>query len=316
MQLNELYSRIITVGIKNDPRSQADIEKYLADQKKTYNELSEKAKLYFDTEKFANPYSDTRILYGSESEEIASILVGIDVETQDLLLAANLRASGKKIDAVLAHHPVGKALAELGDVMSIQEDLLNQSGVPINVAQDLMHSRILEVRRGLMPYNHARSVTAAKLLEIPFLCAHTPADNCVHTFLEKLFEKEKPASLQDIIDCLLTIPEYQASARQGILPTIIVGDRKRKPGKIAFEMTGGTTGSEDIFAGLQNAGVGTLISMHMPEKHRKEAEKNHINVIIAGHISSDTLGMNLLLDNILPNNVEVIGFSGFERIKR
>ena len=54
--------------------------------------------------------------------------------------------------------------------------------------------------------------------------------------------------------------------------------------------------------------------MHISDDHRKEAEKHHINVIIAGHISSDTLGLNLLFDNML-KGVEVVSASGFRRIE-
>jgi hypothetical protein len=49
---------------------------------------------------------------------------------------------------------------------------------------------------------------------------------------------------------------------------------------------------------LAQAGVGTIVAMHMSEDHRKNAEKFHINVVIAGHISSDNLGLNLVFDGI------------------
>ena len=44
--------------------------------------------------------------------------------------------------------------------------------------------------------------------------------------------------------------------------------------------------------------------MHISDDHRKEAEKNHINVVIAGHIASDTLGINHHIDHVL-KGVEV-----------
>jgi hypothetical protein len=57
--------------------------------------------------------------------------------------------------------------------------------------------------------------------------------------------------------------------------------------------------------------------MHLSEDHRKEAEKHHLHVVIAGHISSDTLGLNLLLDAIESRGpLEVVACSGFKRIKR
>jgi putative NIF3 family GTP cyclohydrolase 1 type 2 len=56
--------------------------------------------------------------------------------------------------------------------------------------------------------------------------------------------------------------------------------------------------------------------MHMPEKHRIAARENNINVIIAGHMASDSLGMNQLLDEIEQKGVEVIPCSGLIRVKR
>jgi hypothetical protein len=56
--------------------------------------------------------------------------------------------------------------------------------------------------------------------------------------------------------------------------------------------------------------------MHIPEKHLEEANKHHINVVIAGHIASDTLGMNLLLDaaeKAGQKKFSVIECSGFRR---
>jgi putative NIF3 family GTP cyclohydrolase 1 type 2 len=54
----------------------------------------------------------------------------------------------------------------------------------------------------------------------------------------------------------------------------------------------------------------------MSEEHRKEAEKHHINVVIAGHMSSDSLGMNLFLDELEKQGIKVVPISGLIRIKR
>lgn len=57
--------------------------------------------------------------------------------------------------------------------------------------------------------------------------------------------------------------------------------------------------------------------MHLSEEHLKKVREANLNVIIAGHISSDTLGLNLLLDRIEEKEeLEIIGCSGFKRIKR
>lgn len=316
MRLIDIYQHFVQLGKENDPRSLAEVEKKLARLNQQYAELPEKDKKYFDTERLTNPYSDSRILNGDPEVEVKKILVGIDMEAQEIMLADRLREKGEKIDLIMAHHPEGKALVALHRVMSLQEGVLAQLGVPINVAEGILASRISEVERGLMPLNHNRSVDAARLLNFPFMCMHTPADNMVNTFLDKLFAEKKPETVGDVMKILLEIPEYQESKKIDAGPKIFLGQEKNSAGKIFVDMTGGTGGSEDAFAKLAIAGVGTIIGMHIGEKHRKEAEKNHINVVIAGHMASDSLGVNLLLDTAEQKGIEIIPCSGLIRVSR
>jgi len=316
MKLRDIYEKAISVGMENDPRGKDIVEKELQQAKKKFEKMNEKDKEFFDTESLKNPYSDSRILYGTGDEDIKCILVGIDMEVPEILLADNLIKSGKKVDLVLSHHPEGMAYANLYEVMKIQADILGKFGVPINIAESLMESRIKEVERRLMPINHTRAVDAARVLNIPFLCLHTPSDNMVASFLQKLFDEKKPYLISDVIDLLLELPEYKEAMKLGAGPKILIGSKERKAGKIFVDMTGGTEGSKEIFNSLTLGGVNTIVAMHLSDDHRKEAEKNHLNVIIAGHIASDTVGLNLLLDKVLDEDIEVIECSGFRRIKR
>ena len=81
-------------------------------------------------------------------------------------------------------------------------------------------------------------------------------------------------------------------------------------------MTGGTEGPLESLGRLAAAGVGTLVGMHMREEHRKKAESEHMNVVIAGHLSSDSLGMNLILDEYEKRGVAVVACSGLTRLSR
>jgi putative NIF3 family GTP cyclohydrolase 1 type 2 len=148
------------------------------------------------------------------------------------------------------------------------------------------------------------------------MSAHTVADNQVNSFVQELMDSEQPRTLGDVIKLLKTIPEYAEAVKYNAGPAIVVGSKERRTGKILVDMTGGTGGSEDAYAKLAQAGVGTLLVMHMGEKHRKEAEKNHVNVIIAGHMASDSLGMNLLLDGLAEKGLEIIPCAGLIRHKR
>ena len=61
-------------------------------------------------------FPDTAILYGSGEVEVKNILVGIDIEVADLLLADRIRQN-YGLDLVMSHHPEGAAYARLHEVM-------------------------------------------------------------------------------------------------------------------------------------------------------------------------------------------------------
>lgn len=317
MKLKKLYESAVDIGIDADPRGKKAVRKALEKKKKKYDAMKKDEKEFFDMESLINPYADTRILHGTGDEEIKTIIVGIDMEAPEILLADRLISKGQKIDLVIAHHPEGKAYANFYEVMDMQADILNKFGVPINIAESLLEGRMKEVGRRLMPVNHARASDTARLLDIPFMCIHTPADNMVVNYLQKLLDRKSPDTLGEIIDILLEIPEYREAAKNNAGPNILLGTKDRSAGKIFVDMTGGTEGAKDIFESLANAGVGTIVCMHLSDDHMKRAEKHHINAIIAGHISSDNVGINLLFDKIQKNGkLKIISCSGFRRFER
>ncbi len=331
MKINEIYSLSINKGIEADFRGEKEIEKLLERRKEKFEKLSEKEKEEFDKDAFENPYLDSRILHIAQDKEIKKVLVGIDIEPAEILLAkeigrfeeslASSLASSRDsaIDLIIAHHPLGKGLAHLSDVMDLQCDVLNYYGVPINIAEGLMKERISEVARGVNAINHQRTVDTAKLLGISLMNSHTPCDNLAAKFLKDLIKKEKDnlIRLEDLLNLLKEIPEYKEAMKIGAGPKIFVGEPERRCGKIAItEITGGTEGSSKLYEKMAAAGIGTIIGMHISEEHKKEAEAANINVVIAGHISSDSLGMNLFLDELEKRDIEIIPCSGLIRISR
>ncbi len=317
MKLKDIYALFVKEGIRLDPRSTAQVEQYLKDQKKSYRALSAKDKKFFDSETMTNPYSDTRILHGDPNREIRRILVGIDIEPGEIAIADQLSLRGDEIDLLLAHHPEGVALAGLHEVMHMQTDFLKNAGIKDSIAEKLMKSRIDQVSRRLHSANHTRSVDAARLLDIPMMCCHTPADNHVSTYLQKLMNAKKPRTLKHIVDLLMKEPEYRDAVLNKAGPEILVGKAKDLAGKVYVDMTGGTEGSDKIFARMSQLGIDTLLGMHYSEAHYKNIKAEGINVVNAGHMASDNLGMNLLLDKLTRKaDVEIVECSGFKRFER
>jgi len=315
MTIQEIYNLAINKGIEADFREKEFIEKLLQRRRKKYEKLSEKEKQFFDKETLKNPYSDSQILHIAQDKEIKRILIGIDIEPAEILLAKELG----NIDLIISHHPLGKALANLHDVMDLQCDILNMYGVPINIAEGLMKEKISEVARGVNKLNHQRTIDTAKLLGFNLICLHTTCDNLAAKFLKDKVEEKKHdlVRIEDLIELLKTIPEYKQAMRIGAGPKIFAGNKENRCGKIALtEITGGTEGSSKLYEKMAIAGIGTIVGMHISEEHKKEAESSNINVVIAGHMSSDSLGINLFLDELELKGIEIISCSGLTRISR
>jgi putative NIF3 family GTP cyclohydrolase 1 type 2 len=137
--------------------------------------------------------------------------------------------------------------------------------------------------------------------------------------LRAAFKKHKPRTVGEIIEILLSLPEYREAQKRNAGPRVILGSPRRQAGKIILEMTGGTEGPKEVLDKLSKAGAATLVSMHLSEEYFQKAKDANLNAVIAGHISSDALGLNLLLDRIEKASGEkfqTVGCSGFTRIRR
>ncbi|MFZ5535132.1 MAG: NGG1p interacting factor NIF3 [Patescibacteria group bacterium] len=317
MKLKDLYSLALQMGIDADPRGASGVKKILERRKKEYEDLSPSKKAEYDLEDLTNPYTDSRIYLGDPEQEVDSLMAGIDINAAEVLLADRLNQKGESIDLLLTHHPEGAALASLHEVMEVQADIWAKYGVPINIAEGVMRDRIGEVQRRFSPINHTEAIDAARLLGLSFMGMHTVTDNLVHRYMEELFTKNNPETVGDILELLKKEPEYREAMKGKAGPVIFAGDPRNRAGKIApIEFTGGTEPSHIVYEKLAMAGVGTVIGMHAGEEHRKEAVKHHINLVIAGHMSSDSLGMNLLLDAIEKRGVKILPCSGLIRVQR
>lgn len=317
MKLKALYEAAYRSGMAADPRGAEGVARVLGRAEKEFADLPERKKWEFDQEALVNPYADTRILVGSGEEEIKSVLVGIDLEVGEVLLAETLRARGTAIDLLLAHHPEGRAVARLEEVMGVQADIWRSFGVPISYGDAVMGDRMAEVTRAIHPGNSQRAIDAARLVGFPFMCCHTPADNNVNKFLQAKCDALGPdTTVDELLDMLKDIPEYHEATLQGNGPAIFEGSGERRTGRIMVDMTGGTSGPVESIGRLAASGVGTIVGMHMTEEHRKKAKAEHMNVVIAGHMASDSLGMNLVIDEFQRGGVKVIACSGFTRVSR
>jgi len=239
-------------------------------------------------------------------EGIKNVLMGVDMDTAELLLAKELG-----YDCVVTHHP-RNTNPKMLDVMDSHILRLEKLGVPRNKGQKALAPRKDELSYNQHVSNSRRSESAAKLLNMPFVSLHTPADiigeAIVQKFLDEKFADKLDTKLGDITEALEEIGEYKNSSRK---PVIRVGGKDSYAGKIYVLMSGYTGPGAKVLKAYFDGGVGTLILMHIPEKDAKEIKEQGIgNVIVAGHMSSDSLGMNVIANKWREQGVKVTMMSG------
>lgn len=251
------------------------------------------------------PY-DTNIIV--EGENIKKVLIGIDMETPELLLAKQLG-----FDCVVSHHPkADSCVVDFAKVMDVQIERMVKSGVPINKAQKALKKMQASIDLGRHASNYDRVSSAARLMKMPYLNIHIPADfiteEIVQSRLDIAFNTKPKTKLQDIIEELNSWEYYIGKVAQ---PVIRVGAPNDYAGKIEVLMAGGTNGGVDVYKSYFEAGVGTIIAMHVPEDvKRAVAEQNIGNIIIAPHMPSDSIGLLEIVKVWREQGFEVTCMSG------
>ncbi len=315
--LQEIHEFAVEEGIAEDPRDEEQIEDALEERGEQYEELEGVRKERYDEDRLENPFDDCKVLYGGD-EDVETVAVGIDIETQDLVLVDRLNEDGEEIDGVIAHHPEGKAYARLSNVMQLQIDSMKKAGIPVSQAEGIIRESAKKVRQGVHPKNHPRTPKAAELLDLPFMNMHTITDNHAYQFVRDYLDEEEPRTLDDLIDALLELEEYQWELGHGTGPEIFAGSGSNRVGEIGvLGFTGGTDAGDDMIDKMMESGIDTLVAMHATRDQVEKAEENNINIVTAGHMASDSLGMNLLLDKLQDEfSVDVFELSGFKRVER
>ena len=252
---------------------------------------------------------DSGIVYDNE-KDVKKVLAGIDMDTTMLLLAKQLG-----FDCVAQHHPNGIINAHTSDLFGRDHmKKLMECGVPINEAQRLAYANTTKRNHAMHTRNRTQMRDVAKLLDISDVAFHTPADILAERYTQKkmdaLMERNPRCTVQDVIDELMSIREYK-EALEGQQPEVWVGNKDSFAGKIYVEMYGVGAPSLEEYMACADAGVGTFIGMHAtPEVVEGLKKFNKCNLIIAGHMASDSLGFHQILDAWEAKGLEIVRISG------
>jgi len=246
-------------------------------------------------------------------DKIQRILAIIDCGVDDLLLARVLRC-----DAVITHHPEWTASLHGWTLIARQIDQMVECGVPVAKAEAAIQRRMHSVELNTHPRNYGRVLQAAKLLNLAFLNVHLPCDiisrRIISEQMARFQDAESRATVADVIAVLQEIPEQTVAATE---PKIRLGGPDRLAGRVAVAMAGYTNGGVDVLRAYFEAGVGTVLMMHFPEADLKEAREQRLagNLVITGHMASDSIGINVYLDELERRGLDVIRAGGIVTTK-
>lgn len=242
-------------------------------------------------------------------EGIRRAIIGIDMETPELLLAKQ-----QGYDAVIAHHPVGDtARLHFAEVLWTHLEQMLAAGVPEGVARPLVEEKIESTRMQLHAANYDHAPSMARLLDVPYLNIHLPLDEVGRRMMVESVQKlPAEATVADLVrQFKADMPEFQTALTDFQLR---VGAPDNALGRVAISHAAGTNGGYPIAKAYFDHGADTVLYIHCSPadslKLREEYEGTGKNLVISGHIASDAVGINRYADELERRGLELTRVSG------
>ena len=263
-------------------------------------------------------FADLGLLVGDPEAEVRSIAVGIEVGVEEIRRAARLREEGKGPDLLLSHHfsQLGGGRIDVRKVLERQREALVEAGVPERRALKLTLklATLKEMEAGMRSDEPLR---LALKFALPLGVVHTPADLFAERHLKGMVRERKPSTLEELVEALRPIPEYQKAEGRGERLAIILGSPKRPVGGLFYCVSIGWNPLPEAFEELGRAGrVRTVLTTSATAALVEACKKAGLNLVELPHYGTDSLGLNLLLDAILPEEVIIEPCAHFIRVRR
>ena len=234
-------------------------------------------------------------------DNIRQMLFGIDAGVPELLFAKQLG-----YDAVFAHHPQGgTAIVNFHQVFKRHIQQMVVAGVPLEEAAKAVDSRFGELEVEAHTRNYGHAVDVAKSLKMPYVNIHTPLDEVGRKRMTETVESgiRENSTVRDVVSSLEELPEFKNAVTE---IKIRLGKPENPAGKVVVSHGAGTNGGYEVANTYFKHGVGTVIYIHAsPRELEKLKTEKGGNLIVTGHVASDSLGINPLVHELEKRNVSV-----------
>jgi len=234
-------------------------------------------------------------------DNIRKVFFGIDAGVPELLLAKQLG-----FDAVIAHHPQGgTATTNYPQVFKRHIQQMVAAGVPLEEAENAVKKKFTELDVEMHTRNYGHAVDVAKSLKMPYMNIHTPLDEVGRRIMqEKINSKiRKNSTIQDVVSTLKELNEFKNAVTE---IKIRLGKPENPAGKVVVSHGAGTNGGYEIAKTYFKHGVGTVVYIHVSsgDLDKLKAEGRG-NIIVTGHIASDSVGINPFIHELEKRNLSI-----------
>lgn len=240
-----------------------------------------------------------------QGDHIKKVLFGVDIDSSDLYYAKD-----KGYDAVIAHHPQANIINSY-EVYKDNINIMKNYGVPEEIAEKAIEEKYEQLKISVGSNNYDNTISIAKMLNMPFLNIHQPLDEIGRRLMQEKVDEannDEEAKLKDIVEALGSFKEMQ-SARTKV--ELLIGDENKKAGKTVVAHGAYTNGGYSIANTFFENGVETVIYIHItyPDYIRLKNE-NKGNLIVSGHIASDSVGINPFVEELRKKGLEITTIKG------
>jgi putative NIF3 family GTP cyclohydrolase 1 type 2 len=248
-------------------------------------------------------------VYVETTADVRRVLFGVDIS-----LAEVVWAQQHGFDAVIAHHPLGdRARTRMAEVVHRQVDQMAAEGIARESAELAVTARLEPVLHTMHMTNINAIVDGARLVGMPLCNVHLACDIITRGAIIDVLRAHASAAstVGDAIDWMHeAFAEYRLGHAQ---PEAWVGSTANRLGRWTVAIAGGINGGFPVFSEYFRAGVDTIFAMHCDEgelqRLRAIADEDD-SLVITGHMTSDSIGINVVIRELEQRGVEVVRTSG------
>ncbi len=243
-----------------------------------------------------------------QGDDLHRILMGIDIGEAELLVAKELG-----MDCVIAHHPAGgSARVRFHEVLRRHEEMMEAHGIPREAAMEAIAELTLSRELAGHSSNYDRVPSIARLLKLAFMNIHLPLDEIGRRRMaEHLRQCDDDSTVADAVSALNQLPEFQVAETAIEVRHGSVGNPL---GSFVVAHGAGTNGGYPVARAYYTHAVDTIVYIHIsPEdlkRIRSDPELKGKNLIVTGHIASDSLGINPYVGALRRRGLEVTCIGG------